>query len=193
MEPPELVQFIRKHYPDVQVHRPEHNMYELIVQMSGPPTRQQRYCCHELKEGGGAGRVVVTGIRWAESRRRAKRHMVEQCQRDSSRSFVNPIIDWADWDVWEYHRLYIPIHCLLYDEGFKRIGCVMCPMGHEIVREAERWPKIAEAYRRACGRAFEKRKARGGRLLWQNGDELYHWWISQRAAKDDESSPVLFE
>lgn len=29
-----------------------------------------RYCCDELKEGGGKGRIVVTGVRWEESSRR---------------------------------------------------------------------------------------------------------------------------
>lgn len=32
-----------------------------------PPTRLVRYCCSELKEKGGKGRIKVTGVRWAES------------------------------------------------------------------------------------------------------------------------------
>ena len=35
-----------------------------------PPTRIARYCCEELKEDGGDGRAVVTGVRWSESANR---------------------------------------------------------------------------------------------------------------------------
>lgn len=35
-----------------------------------PPTRLVRYCCSELKERDGQGRVKITGVRWAESIKR---------------------------------------------------------------------------------------------------------------------------
>jgi len=179
----------------VQVHRPEHTMWELIYDHGGPPTRLRRYCCRELKETGGAGRLVVTGIRWAESVRRSKRHMVEGCLKDATKTYLHPIIDWSDADVWEYHDWAGLPHCSLYDEGFARIGCVMCPMAHAAVgAHAERWPKIAESYRRAICRAWQKRKDRGDIMRWQSGDEMYEWWVSQAAAQPDaKSQPVLFE
>ena len=45
-------------------------MRKLIVERKMPPTRLMRYCCEELKEVTGEGRVVVTGVRAAESRNR---------------------------------------------------------------------------------------------------------------------------
>lgn len=42
-------------------------MWQLIEKNKMPPTRLARYCCSELKEKGGKGRVKVTGVRWAES------------------------------------------------------------------------------------------------------------------------------
>ena len=42
-------------------------MWNLIVRKRMPPTRIQRYCCAELKETNGAGRICVTGVRKAES------------------------------------------------------------------------------------------------------------------------------
>ena len=45
-------------------------MRKLIVERKMPPTRLMRYCCEELKEVSGVGRVVVTGVRRAESRNR---------------------------------------------------------------------------------------------------------------------------
>lgn len=49
---------------------PQMTMRELIVHKKFPPTRLQRYCCEALKETNGMGRIVVTGVRWAESRNR---------------------------------------------------------------------------------------------------------------------------
>lgn len=45
-------------------------MWSLIVQKHMPPTRLVRYCCSELKERGGKGRVKITGVRKAESNNR---------------------------------------------------------------------------------------------------------------------------
>lgn len=70
VDPPELVRFIRKEYPDVEFMRPELPMRKLIVKKQFPPTRLMRYCCEELKEARGDGRIVMTGTRWAESQRR---------------------------------------------------------------------------------------------------------------------------
>ena len=43
------------------------SMWNLIPQKLMPPTRIVRYCCSVLKETGGAGRFITTGVRWAES------------------------------------------------------------------------------------------------------------------------------
>lgn len=42
-------------------------MWNLIVKKKMPPTRLCRYCCAELKEGGGKGKICITGVRKAES------------------------------------------------------------------------------------------------------------------------------
>ena len=73
VDPPELVQFIKDKYPDVIREIPHDRsgkpitMWSLIEQKLMPPTRLVRYCCEKLKEGGGDGRMTVTGVRWAES------------------------------------------------------------------------------------------------------------------------------
>lgn len=45
-------------------------MWSLIVNKHMPPTRLIRYCCSELKEKGGQGRLKITGVRWSESNNR---------------------------------------------------------------------------------------------------------------------------
>lgn len=94
VDPPELIHFIKKNYPDVKFEwqywsdgKEEHyypktglprpiTMWSLIANHTLPPTRKVRYCCAALKEPGGAGRIVVTGVRWAESVNRKKTHGV---------------------------------------------------------------------------------------------------------------------
>jgi phosphoadenosine phosphosulfate reductase len=80
-DPPELVRFVRDRHRDVSIdkafypddYRNERlageqiTMWNLIPEERFPPTRLMRYCCKKLKERGGAGRVIVTGVRWAES------------------------------------------------------------------------------------------------------------------------------
>ena len=80
VDPPELVWFIRKNYPDVEWERQHDSngkpitMWSLIASHTLPPTRKVRYCCANLKEPGGEGRIVVTGVRWAESANRKNTH-----------------------------------------------------------------------------------------------------------------------
>lgn len=200
VDPPELVHFIRKEYPDVQVHRPSMSMWQLIVKKRMPPTRVVRYCCEYLKERRGTGnreanRIVTTGIRWAESVRRGKRRMVEQCRSHSGKSFLHPIIDWSNDDVWTYIRRFNLPTCSLYAEGYKRIGCVMCSMAGAsgMARDAARWPKIAEAYKRAFQRCVDKRIADGMVTDWKSGDEMYDWWIRGGAKDEEDPNPWLFE
>lgn len=69
VDAPETVRYIRT-IPEVIIHFPELTMWELIVKKGIPPTRLMRYCCSDLKEYGGKGRVKVTGVRWEESNNR---------------------------------------------------------------------------------------------------------------------------
>jgi len=201
VDPPELVHFIRKEYPDVTVHRPSKSMWQLIVEKRMPPTRMARYCCEWLKEGKGTGnkeanRIVATGIRWQESVRRGKRRMVELCKTDTSKRFLHPIIEWTSIDVWDYIRRHNLKYCSLYDEGWKRIGCVMCPMASRdnVIRDMNRWPKIAEAYKRTMQRCIDN-QIKDGKLEphhSQTGDELFWRWINGPPDEEDDH-PWLFE
>lgn len=77
VDPPELIRFIKKNYPDVIWEYPRDKdgnvvtMWNLIPRKQMPPTRLARYCCEWFKESSGKGRVTVTGVRWAESANRA--------------------------------------------------------------------------------------------------------------------------
>lgn len=85
VDPPELVRFIREQYPDVAREIPHDKngnpvtMWSLIEKKGILPTRVARFCCAELKETGGIGRVTATGVRWAESARRRKKTGRREC------------------------------------------------------------------------------------------------------------------
>lgn len=66
VDAPETVQYI-KSIPNVMIDYPRISMWRLIVKNMMPPTRLARYCCSEMKERGGEGRLKITGVRWAES------------------------------------------------------------------------------------------------------------------------------
>ena len=193
IDPPELVHFIREHYPSLVWERPIENIWHL-VEKKGLPRRNARFCCEYLKEHSGAGRVVVTGVRWEESWRRKRRAMVETCRWVKAKSFLHPIIDWSTAEVWEYIREERLPYCSLYDEGFHRLGCVLCPMttARQTLRDAERWPKIAAAWFRACQRYY----ARGteGVKRWSSAEDMFSWWLSRKAIQKevDDNQPSMF-
>ena len=209
VDPPEVVQFIKKEYPEVIIDRPEQTMWELIVKKRFPPTQRMRYCCEILKERAVPnGRVLVTGIRSEESTARKNRAMFESCDGHVRRSvagnrklhtfYLHPIIDWTEEEIWDYiHEHDLP-YCSLYDEGMKRVGCVMCPMkgSRLMAQDAARWPKIAAAYERSICKAFDQAVADGlDRHGWQDGHDQYKWWISKDAKKygDDDSFSLFGE
>ena len=226
VDPPELVHFI-KTFDDVIIDIPRDKdgkqitMWNLIPKKKMPPTRMVRYCCRELKEFGGQGRMVITGVRWAESSNRKRnqgeitvmspkkkikeemvdsgnfmqtprggvilnndnedsRKMVEQCYKQS-KTVVNPIIDWSDSEVWEFIKEYEIPYCRLYDEGYKRLGCIGCPMGNVNHRreEFERYPKYKKAYMRAFDRMINERNWGGYSTTWNTGMEALEWWFRQ--------------
>ena len=181
-------------------------MWNLIPKKMVPPTRLMRYCCAVLKEGGGKGRFIATGVRWAESIKRKNnrglievspsdknkrlilmddndeaRMQFETCQLKGQRT-VNPIIGWSTTDVWDYVTAeHIPMNPL-YRCGFYRVGCIGCPMaGKHRKMEFERYKKIKLAYIRAFDRMLEERRRRGkmtGGMRWgETGLDVFNWWM----------------
>jgi phosphoadenosine phosphosulfate reductase len=177
VDPPELVYFIWDNFPEVKTEFPRETMWQLIRKKKMLPTRRARYCCGVLKERGGEGRYVLTGIRWRESAHRSNRKMNEACTK-AGKVFLHPIIDWTTAEIWQYIRENNLPYCKLYDEGFKRLGCVMCPMARGKGREiaAIRWPKIVKSYQEAAKVIFEFRKKRPN-CRWQSWEEMWAWWM----------------
>ena len=77
VDPPEVIRFVKRHYPEVELIKPKKSIYDLAVEKQILPSMRVRWCCAEYKEMSGAGKVTLIGIRHQESSRRAKRNEVE--------------------------------------------------------------------------------------------------------------------
>lgn len=131
---------------------------------------------------------------------RENARIVEMCYKTHT-TMVNPIIDWTDAEVWEFIHEYNVPYCCLYDEGFKRLGCIGCPMGSVKQRnfEFERYPKYKHLYLLAFEKMIENR---GGYSVEQNGHTtdstagnagLSNREIQSRRNFDDTNAEAWFE
>jgi len=183
IDPPEVVAFIRERYPDVQWLYPDETFYS-AVRRKAPPMRMVRWCCDTLKKE--PGRKIdlphrVMGLRAEESTRRAARGRTSVFKK-LHQTVYKPIFFWSEFHVWDYieqRRLAYPS---LYDEGFARIGCVICPfiMGKgpgaraKRAESMRRWSGMWKAFERACREWFEalpedkqRRKESTFEIYWQ--------------------------
>lgn len=207
---PELMAFVRKIYPDVVLHRPKLNFYQLLLKKRMLPHRNARWCCAELKETAGVGAVTLVGVRAAESIRRSKRaeveranankgrrkqydedeqevlfgaddEMLHQCIRGRDRIVISPIFRWTDADVWNFIRGNNIEYCRLYDEGFTRIGCIFCPLASPKTKQKQRLRY--PGFERAFKRSIQKMidKKGSGSPYNATADELFDWYVSDQS------------
>lgn len=216
VDPPEVIRFVRKQYPDVLLAKPHDSIFNVAIRRKILPTMRVRWCCEEYKEMAGAGKVTLIGIRKAESVRRAKRNEVEinnhsfsgtldeledyrkqktakakqrkaqkngggvtivnadgervlGCIRGKESLLISPIIEWTDKEVWLFLNTLGIAHCELYDQGYHRIGCILCPMSSpkQKAKEMMRWPHVKRNWIKAikairAGGGYFKKNISGG-------------------------------
>lgn len=213
VDPPQVIRFVRTCYPDVITHAPVKSIFALAVDRGILPSMRIRWCCADLKESAGAGKVTLIGIRKQESTRRAKRHEIEVSNKQFSGDFdqfkkwqrktisakeasllrrmkregkkvnedyfsvnqqdqvrcingqdsilISPIFNWTEKDVWYFLNEVVRVpHCELYDQGYRRIGCILCPMSspRQKQREMQDFPHV----RRGWLNAIKQIRAGGG-------------------------------
>lgn len=120
------------------------------------------------------------------------RRAVEVCFR-THKTIVNPIIDWLDEDVWEFIHKYNVPYCELYDQGYKRLGCIGCPMNIKAAEEMERYPKYKEQYLRCFDKMMQNIKDRElyERCRWKTGQDIYNWWVGEATTASDAQLSLL--
>lgn len=113
------------------------------------------------------------------------RRTVENCYR-TGKIIVNPILDFTEEDVWEFIKKYDVPYCPLYDEGFRRLGCIGCPIASTAsqIKEFERWPQYKRLYTRAFDEMLKAREKAGKcnrNPLWTDGEGVMRWWLGYGA------------
>lgn len=74
---------------------------------------------------------------------------------------ISPIIHWTEQDVWEFLNKVMEVpHCSLYDEGWRRLGCIGCPMSSAKQKQIEniRYPHVKRNWIKAI------KAIRGGKI-----------------------------
>jgi len=210
IDPPEALRHLKKHYPKVIWHYPIYkgkptNYYQLI-RLKGLPLRQMKWCCEVLKEYGGFGRLMIDGIRSAESLKRSRRVkkeyflnkyykkkykgknvpdeiLEELVAKQKAKYVIHIIFEWTDKDVWDYIKAEKLPYCELYDRGWERIGCIGCPESRkkDIARAFNTYPIIKRNIIKAIQRTMDI-----GRyyLEFNDAEDVFNWWISKKSVVD---------
>lgn len=187
IDPPELIKFIKQYHKDVIWNRPEKNLvFKMLDKTSGPPTRRGRWCCEIYKERNTAG-VKIIGVRAAESPKRAA-NWNSINQKNGNLDSIAPVLYWSDDDIWTFIKQRDLPYCSLYDEGFKRLGCIGCPMTgrKNMLKEFARWPGFERLWKIGFQKFWEKYSGtlnRHGQPRWfqkfGNWENFWRWWIQE--------------
>lgn len=204
VDPPEVIRFVKKNYPDVELIKPKMSIYDMALKKHLIPTRTMRWCCAEFKEMSGAGKVTLIGIRHAESARRSKRSEIETgkngkatfsgnfdqwsehkekmvtCVGGKDKILVSPIIHWTDKDVWDFLNGNEIEHCSLYDEGYKRIGCILCPMStrKQKIKDGKRFPHVKRKWIQTIQKLIDAGYINRN---FTDAEFGFNWWISDKS------------
>lgn len=118
-----------------------------------------------------------------------------RCIEGKDKIIINPIIDWSVNDVWFFLNKVAKVdHCQLYDEGFSRIGCILCPMEtfNRKLIEMKRYPHV----KRCWIKVIKQIRADGiGKNIFTDNyfgdgsedeicEQIFNWWISGKSYKE---------
>jgi phosphoadenosine phosphosulfate reductase len=181
IDAPELVRFIREHNPDFEFRYPNMSFWQGIRRKS-PPLRTQRWCCDLLKKDPVKKHSLfhnrVLGIRAEESFKRAMRPRMEVKGKRKIRKILKPIFYWLEWHVWDFIEDRGLAYPSLYDEGFERLGCIICPFimhGNQaaVERHKARWPHFYRIFEKVVAEWHGQRTHRNAVLYADETPEQY--------------------
>lgn len=203
IDPPEVVKFIRHNYPQCNFLRPAKTFWHSLLTRN-PPAKFSRWCCTSLKKEPGWKIDIshrVFGIRAEESNKRAKYKPVE-IHSKKNHIWYHPILNWNEGEVWLYIEENNLPYPKLYDQGFNRLGCIICPYhyinnggGHDLYRA--RWPKVFERFEKYCRFWYEKRKGQGKKMFFDTPEEFIKEWyrgnVQWYKRKEKKTDQMCFE
>ena len=194
LEAPETLQYIRTQFPDVIWRRTALGFFEhLQKNINGLlPTPTTAWCCETYKHNPKfIDDCVILGVRRVES---------AGCQGSTSNHKLSlmPIVDWNDIDIYEYIIKYnLPINPL-YEQGFRRVGCMICPKAN-FTRNFEmlmKYPKLINC-------AIGARERSNGNIDWRitsddkdyRSDKVYYIcrWLNHGFMPFSKTQQALYE
>lgn len=180
-----------------------------------PPSRRMRWCCsvHKsapqtnalraiMQERGSTSSVAFCGVRWEESPRRSTYDFETLGVKVAGQVSSYPILDWHSGEVWAY--LFYkgePIN-RAYWYGFRRVGCLICPMtnGQSTAITLQTYPKESAPYIELINRADKRKsdaftygyfKSNGWRIR-VNGNYLADNPTLYRDRQEDDGTAVIW-
>lgn len=135
----------------------------------GPPAKDFRWCCKTCKLGPATrliqkhfpeGVLSFIGQRAYESEQRAKKGRTWRNPWTPNQLAASPIQKWTAMHVWLYLMSKGVEANPLYEEGFERIGCFMCPatdlaelrLARKLGKQYARWQEFLESYAKERGK-----------------------------------------
>ena len=182
IDPPQVIDNIRKNYSDCIFCRPKTNFWKGIHANHRPPSIIIRWCCRVLKEEPSKSiphTIQVDGIRTEESGKRGKYGRINQ---NKNITHFYPVYHWKKWQVWEFIKSQNLSYPKIYDWGFNRVGCVICPFHsgrqavlHNMYRRY--WPKMFYKFEREVKQLWEHKNFEGHIMADPSAEEyLFKWY-----------------
>ena len=187
------VNFIRKNYPIVEFVHPTLNFWQLIEKKKTMPTTFKRFCCEYLKEYYGKG-IIAVGVRREESRKRANYGIFERKYRGKQRGswLFRPIIDWLEWEVWQYiEDNGLPVNPCS-DFG-RRVGCMVCPFAptKQLIAVFTEFPNLKKKML-ATIHGLRRKGLYMDEYPEKTDEEILEWWMSKKNSREY-FQPKLFD
>lgn len=207
-----------------KIYYPTITFWSLCLKKKMLPSRKLRFCCAELKERNDIPELQYAvrsfGVRKVESVNRSlHRDSIETRDREdykdiqrfhfdntddvrqtgacytNSYFFVNPLAYWSDGYLWDYIGSERLETNPLYREGFRRVGCMCCPMASSCDRKAElaRYPKYEKRFIKFADDIIRLRNAQGfpNRYNFKTGAEYFDMWLNNTKLITDNRESLL--
>ena len=174
-----------------------------VLKEASTPNRIVALGVRESESKGRQGRAEfgVRGRRKADAEFRTTGHMfamfqldkyggedVYQCEmikaaKKNKDLVVNPIYHFTEDDIWQYIKAFNVRVNPLYSKGYKRVGCIGCPLAgpRQRRREFSDYPKYKENYIKAFDRMQKQNEAHGikNKAGLKTGADWFRWWIGE--------------
>ncbi|MDD2803735.1 MAG: aminotransferase class V-fold PLP-dependent enzyme, partial [Methanocorpusculum sp.] len=163
LEFPETIDFVKAE--GVEIIQKAGDFWQ-AVEKAGPPGKDHRWCCKLLKLNplkvhlADTGEcLTIQGNRWYESWSRASLEALSQNPTNPLQLNLSPIRSWRALDVFFYLWLRELPYNPLYERGYERIGCYLCPAMLESELETLRvtHPEMADRWEEFLTRWAEER------------------------------------